>query len=250
MARTFKVLSALLSYPSEEIIASVPAMIEVLQSERLLTAKQIDRLRPLFNELAEGDLYDNQERYVLLFDRTRSLALHLFEHVHGEGRDRGQAMVDLKALYEKGGLFMSTNELPDYLPLFLEFLSTQPLPEALDLIGQPAHIFAALAERLRRRKSSYGAVFAVLAKLAKADPEAAEVRQLLDEPDDDPNDLEALDTAWEDEEVRFGPGAEAQCGGDSLIPKLRAGGRPAPGLEPTPQPEPRTLVTYTSSHRS
>ena len=70
-----------------------------------------------------GDLYDLQERYVLLFDRTRSLSLHLFEHVHGESRDRGQAMVDLKALYERHGLHMSSSELPDHLPLFLEFLS-------------------------------------------------------------------------------------------------------------------------------
>ena len=67
-----------------------------------------------------------QERYVLLFDRTRSLSLHLFEHVYGESRDRGQAMVDLKQLYEQHGLFMSSSELPDYLPLFLEFLSAVP----------------------------------------------------------------------------------------------------------------------------
>ena len=60
---------------------------------------------------------------------ARRLSLHLFEHVHGESRDRGQAMVDLKAMYENAGLFV-TRELPDYVPLLLEFLSTQPRPEA------------------------------------------------------------------------------------------------------------------------
>ncbi len=175
------------------------------------------------------------------------LSLHLFEHVHGESRDRGQAMVDLKAVYEAAGLSISASELPDYLPLFLEFLATRPLPEALDLIAQPAHILAALAERLRRRGSVYAAVLQVLSVLAKSDPKAAEVQQLLAEPEPDPNDLEALDAAWEDEEVRFGPSAEAQCGGDRLVPKLRAARRPAPGAEPAPQPSPRTIITHSGT---
>ncbi|CFX58989.1 molybdenum-cofactor-assembly chaperone subunit (delta subunit) of nitrate reductase 1 [Candidatus Filomicrobium marinum] len=246
MAKTFKVLSTLLSYPTEEIVAAAPIMAGVLKEERLLRPREIKALIPLVEELSASDLYELQERYVLLFDRTRSLSLHLFEHVHGESRDRGQAMVDLKAVYERAGLEISSNELSDYLPLFLEFLATQPLTEALDLVGQPAHIFAALAERLRRRKSIYTAVFDVLAKLAKADPRSAEVRQLVGEPEIDPNDLESLDAAWQDEEVRFGPSADAQCGGDRLIPKLRAGSRPAPGMEVV-QPQPRTIITHSGS---
>ena len=248
MARTFKVLSALLSYPTEDIVAAAPAMIDVLNGERLLKPHQVRTLTPLIDEIVHGDLYELQERYVLLFDRTRSLALHMFEHVHGESRERGQAMVDLKQLYEDAGLAIAANELPDYLPLFLEFLATRPLPEALDLIGQPAHIFAGLAERLRRRSSPYTALFDILAKLANADPDCAEVRQLVDAPDVDPGDLEALDKAWEDEEVRFGPTAQADCGGDSLISKLRAATRPAPGTEPAGARGPRTAITY-SGHR-
>jgi nitrate reductase delta subunit len=247
MTRSFKILSALLSYPGSELVAATDEILAVLKAEKLLTARQIDQLAPLLDELKAGDIYDLQERYILLFDRTRSLSLHMFEHVHGENRDRGQAMVDLKALYEQGGMETVSGELPDYLPLFLEFLSTRPIGEALDLVGQPAHIFAALAEKLGRRKSSYAGVFHVLAKLAKADPKSLEVRQLLEVPDVDPDDLEALDAAWVDEEVRFGPSAEAQCGGDALIPKLRAGRRPAPGAEVAGQSRPRTLVTHSPS---
>ncbi|MGI9405070.1 MAG: nitrate reductase molybdenum cofactor assembly chaperone [Hyphomicrobiaceae bacterium] len=250
MARTFKVLSALLSYPDKNIVSAAPQMTDVLQDEKLLTQRQIRLLQPLVDELGSGDLYDNQERYVLLFDRTRSLSLHLFEHVHGESRDRGPAMVDLKSVYEKAGLFVSANELPDYLPLFLEFLSTQPLNEALELIGQPAHIFAALAERLRKRKSSYAAVFTILSTLANADPNAAEVQQLLAEPEFDPNDLEALDAAWEDEEVRFGPGAETQCGSGDLASKLRAANRPPPGLEIPASPRPQTVFTHSRARNA
>lgn len=247
MARTYKVLSALLSYPTEDIVVTVGAMREVLASERLLRPRQIATLEPLLREFEGEDLTELQERYVLLFDRTRSLSLHLFEHVHGESRDRGQAMVDLLRVYEESGLSIESNELPDYLPLFLEFLATRPLPEALELIGQPAHIFAVLAERLRRRKSSYAAVLTILSGLAKADIRSAAVQQLLAEPEVDPSDLEALDAAWQDEEVRFGPSAEAQCGGDSLIPRLRAANRPAPGMETAPQPFPRTIVTHSGN---
>jgi nitrate reductase delta subunit len=126
MRRTLKVLSALLSYPSAELQAAVPEMRAAVNAERALPQRNRDRLGRLLEEIATGDLYDLQERYVLLFDRTRSLSLHLFEHVHGESRDRGQAMVDLKALYERHGLYMSSSELPDHLPLFLEFLSAIP----------------------------------------------------------------------------------------------------------------------------
>ena len=130
MRRTLKVLSALLSYPTAELQAAVPEMRAALDREARLPQRNRDRLDRILDEIATGDLYDLQERYVLLFDRTRSLSLHLFEHVHGESRDRGQAMVDLKSLYERHGLLMSSSELPDHLPLFLEFLSTIPEAEA------------------------------------------------------------------------------------------------------------------------
>ncbi len=204
MIRTFKILSALLSYPTLEIQEAAGDFLGVLKSEALLKDPEIKALTPLIGEISTRDIYDLQERYVLLFDRTRSLSLHLFEHVHGESRDRGQAMVDLGALYSKHGLDISTEELPDYLPLFLEFLSVLSRQEALDYLTQPAHVLATLAERLERRRSSYQAVFNALTALTgvKEVPE-----ELAAEPEDDPNDLAALDAAWEAEQVTFGPGA-------------------------------------------
>ena len=137
-----------------------------------------------------GDIYDLQERYVLLFDRTRSLSLHLFEHVHGESRDRGQAMIDLlSACTRSVGCSCASDELPDFLPLFLEYLvDAAAAQEACELLGQPAHIFAALAERLRKRQSPYEAVFRALVALAAAKPKGDEVSALLAVPDPDPND--------------------------------------------------------------
>jgi nitrate reductase molybdenum cofactor assembly chaperone NarJ/NarW len=231
--RTFRVLSALLSYPTEELIAAAPGLPAVLNAEKLVPAAYRSAVEALIEEIAAGDLYDLQERYGLLFDRSKTLALHLFEHVHGESRDRGQAMVDLRTMYENAGLIIDANELPDYVPLFLEFLSTRPLPEASDLLGQTAHIFAALAERLGRRQSAYKAVFDALVAIAAEAPRREIVDELLRAPDSDPMDLVALDAAWEEEEVSFGPGAQRQgaCGHEGLIAKLRHARR---AVDPAP----------------
>lgn len=236
MAKTFKALSALLSYPSAELQQAAGELRAVVEAEALVPAAIRRQLDTLLDEIATGDIYDLQERYVLLFDRTRSLSLHLFEHVHGESRDRGQAMVDLLAMYEGKGLAAVKNELPDYLPLFLEFLATLPQAEACGLLGQPAHILGALAERLRKRASPYEAVLRALVALSSVKPKGEEVSALLARPDPDPLDLPALDAAWEDEAVRFGPGANDGCK-DELIAHVRGALRPAPSM-PSSRPIP------------
>ena len=114
MTTTLKVLSALLGYPTEELKAAAPELAAAIDAEALLPAPARDSVVALIDDIAAGDVYDLQERYVLLFDRTRSLSLHLFEHIHGEGRDRGQAMVDLMALYDEHGL---SSPSPSLLPL-------------------------------------------------------------------------------------------------------------------------------------
>jgi nitrate reductase molybdenum cofactor assembly chaperone NarJ/NarW len=225
MAQTFKVLSALLNYPTAELVRAVPELRDVVAGEGIVAGNACHALDLLLDDIASGDLYDLQERYVLLFDRTRSLSLHLFEHVHGESRDRGQAMIDLKTLYESNGLTISATELPDFLPLFLEYLSTRPPAEAAETLGQTVHILSSLAERLAKRASPYQAAFQALLAIATAKPKDAEVAELLQEPDPDPTDLAALDAAWEDEPVTFGPGANS-CK-DGVIARIRAAKRPA-----------------------
>ena len=224
MSRTFKALSLLLAYPTEELQAAVPELAAAISRDGIIRPSERRALDRLIQETASNDLYDLQERYVLLFDRTRSLSLHLFEHVHGESRDRGQAMIDLKAMYEQNGLEIDAAELPDFLPLFLEFLSTLPLERACEHLAQPAHILSALAERLRKRGSAYEAIFRALVTLAHTQPRSEEVAAVLQEPDPEPTDLAALDAAWEDEPVSFGPGASS-CK-DTLISRIRAARRP------------------------
>jgi nitrate reductase delta subunit len=241
--KTLKILSALLSYPTAELVAAANDMKSALATEAVLAPSHRSAVSALIDDLARSDLFDAQERYILLFDRTRSLSLHLFEHVHGESRDRGQAMVDLIKVYEDGGYQPTLSELPDFLPLFLEYASTRAPAEAIELISQPSHVLVALKERLEKRRSAYAAVFEALVALSKVTLDAAALAVLRAEPDPEPDDLEALDAAWAEEEVRFGPDARTDCGKEGLVAKLRQGRRPAPGLETNTAPSPRTVVT-------
>lgn len=159
---TLKALSALLSYPTEELVRALPEIAQLLGQDKRLSTKDRDALSDLLAELQRADLLDGQERYVEVFDRGRATALHLFEHVHGESRDRGQAMVDLTQVYARAGFELAAHELPDYLPAMLEFLSYRPEQEARDMLGDCAHLLRAIGEALQTRESRYAAVFGAL----------------------------------------------------------------------------------------
>jgi len=207
----FKALSALLSYPTEALQEAAPEVGAVILNEASLPDEIETALARLAIQLGSGDLLDTQAAYVELFDRSRSLSLHLFEHVHGESRDRGQAMVDLRERYRAAGLDLDCNELPDYLPLFLEYLSVLPANEARENLAEAAHVLRALSERLQKRDTPYAAVFAALEALSQTQPDEGLLAELRAAKSDDPNDLAALDQAWEEAEVRFGPDASAGC---------------------------------------
>ena len=228
MSLTYRALALLLSYPSQDNRALLPAAAEVLEADPRLPPPVRRALARLAGDIATADLYEAQERYVWLFDRTRSLSLNLYEHVHGESRDRGQAMVALLELYRAKGLELSANELPDHLPVFLEFLSTLPDAEAASLLGEAAHVLSAIGERLHKRQSPYRAVFGALTALA-ADPADAEaLAALMAEPDDNPDDLEAMDKLWAETAVTFGP-ADVGCPkAEALVTAMNSGPRPAP----------------------
>lgn len=208
--KTYRALSALLTYPTTDLQAAVPSIWQTLSNEDLLKPCQLAKLEPLLIDLETGDIFDLQERYVLQFDRARTLSLNLFEHIHGESRDRGGAMVDLLETYRAGGFDLVGPELPDHLPVLLEFLSTQDAEQAREILTDAGHILVALAERLARRESIYAPVLAALVSLAQVDT-SPEAEALLSEADDDPEDLEALDAVWEEAMVTFGPDPNAGC---------------------------------------
>ena len=197
--KTYRVLARLLDYPEAALTEAAGELAATLDRDGVLTPAERQAMAPLLSALATRDLLDLQSDYVDLFDRVRSLSLNLFEHVHGDSRDRGQAMAELVDLYRRHGLDVTAGEMPDHLPLVLEFLSVLPLGEARQLLSETAPIIAQLAHRLDRRGSPYAPVLQAILRLAGTP--ALPVEDTASD-DDSP---EALDRAWEEAAVTFGP---------------------------------------------
>jgi nitrate reductase molybdenum cofactor assembly chaperone NarJ/NarW len=200
----YKALAALLAYPTADLVAALPEIRAIVAGERALPRGVRGDLGLLVDELAWRDLIDLQEHYVALFDRGRATSLHLFEHVHGESRDRGQAMVDLKAEYARAGLALVGGELPDYLPALLEFVSLQPQAVAEAMLGESAPLLRRIGTALALRDSRYAHVLAAALSLVGEPGLDAEVA--IVEPD------KPLDDEWAEAPVIFGPAAAPSCG--------------------------------------
>jgi nitrate reductase delta subunit len=210
--QSLRALSMLLCYPTAETMAMLDELEEVLRTEARLPADRQEAVGRFIAELRALPLLDAEERYVALFDRNRSLSLHLYEHVHGESRDRGQAMVRLATLYSLHGLEICARELPDYLPLYLEFLSLLPERAARSMLAEAAHVIAALATKLETRRSRYAALFRALEALAARPPRSEAVNEVLASLDPAADGPEALDAEWEEEAVRFNAGTATNDG--------------------------------------
>jgi nitrate reductase delta subunit len=232
MMPLLKLISLLLEYPDEDLWQ---------HREELLAATeqaQPDLLAFVQRYLA-APVLDKQAEWCALFERGRATSLLLFEHVHAQSRERGQAMVDLLNQYEAAGLQLSCRELPDYLPLYLEYLSLQEEAVARQGLQDVAPILALLGGRLNARDSEFGVLFDALLAAAQsplrsdalAGQVAAEAR------DDSPA---AMDAVWEEEQVKFmgshsvmdnpcgdAPAQHAPRGGHNVLPQyldLSAGG--------------------------
>ena len=217
--KTYRVLAALLDYPNEALLQALGELATVLDEEAALSPQARAGIDRLLDILATGVLIEHQERYVDLFDRVRSLSLNLFEHVHGESRDRGQAMVDLKALYEAHGLALTSCELPDYAPALLEFLSCVDPGEATELLRDMTHIFEAIGARLEKRGSAYSGVFAALLELAGAAPDVQPLA-VADEDIRQEDDPETVDALWA-EEPAFSPSPACGVGKQASVSVVR-----------------------------
>lgn len=201
--KSLLVLSRLMGYPDEAVATGTAEMRAVLDEEGVLPAQARAGVEALLRRLETTPLLDVQEEYVATFDRGRALSLHLFEHVHGESRDRGQAMVELMQHYAAHGLQLDARELPDYLPLMLEFLSTQPPEQTHDLLGDAMPAVILLGARLREQGSDYARLFEALESLVGAETEerVAMQRQAAEEGPDET--ITRMDEIWQEEQVVF-----------------------------------------------
>lgn len=223
---TCRALAHLLAYPDARLRAALPEIAAHVATDRALSAAAREALGALVDELRGGDPYEVEAAYVQCFDRGRATSLLLFEHVHGDSRERGQAMIDLLATYESAGLRLQAGELPDYLPVALEFASTQPAQIARAFLAELSPVLNALHSALLVRRSRYCAVIASVLELA-----GEKVRHVA------PPREESIDEAWV-EPAAFGgcttrgqsrPGAEQPIHFVRSDPAARRGAPPIPG---------------------
>jgi nitrate reductase delta subunit len=200
---TLKILGFLMTYPTPEHIDAAGNIVSLLIRESWLSEKTVEQIHVLLDEIGSVDLMDAQEGYVALFDRTPSLSLHLFEHVHGDSRDRGQAMVELDRLYREAGLENVSDETPDYLPLFLEYLSLLPPDEARGQLDGAIDVVAAVGERLKKRGSAYAVLFDAVQEAASRKPDSKKLQSAMAADAGSPLTSEQMDAAWE-EQFAFG----------------------------------------------
>lgn len=221
--KILKVISLLLDYPDDTLREGRVELEAAIAAAREISPAMRESLKALLARVAGEELMDVQEDYSELFERGRNLSLLLFEHVHGESRDRGQAMVDLMAQYEEAGFAIGVKELPDYIPLYLEYLASREDGEAREGLADVEHLLALLAARLEERGSDYAACLRALLQIAGADAQVAveDVREkVLSEKRDD--SLEALDAEWEEEMITFLNGDQNSSCGTSATGKGKA----------------------------
>lgn len=199
--RTLKAISLLLHYPDQEMLDHLSDLQVITDKEETL---QRGRLAPLYRHLEQGDLYLFEENYVALFDRGRGTSLYLFEHVHGESRDRGQAMVDLLTMYGESGFDLPPGELPDYLPVFLEYLSQLEPAKAKQLLMEVTHLVRSIGENLAKRGSHYFLLCSAL--LEMAGEKAIDIEFVPMDFSTEQEDYDKLDKVWAEEPVTFGGG--------------------------------------------
>lgn len=197
MKVSLRVLAALLAYPDGRLRAELAEMTALLAEEGALPESRRGELAALARWLAEGEALDVEAEYVETFDRGRSTSLHLFEHVHGDSRERGPAMIDLARTYAAVGLMLKEGELPDYLPAVLEFASTQPPREAKAFLGEIAHLVNVIFAALLARRSRYAAVMGALLDMAGEPARAVEIpaEPALDESWAEPPAFDGCSTA-------------------------------------------------------
>lgn len=210
-----KLLGVLMDYPQDELWEHREELLDAADDPALSTARRA-QLGDFVRNLLGTDPLTAQDAWLCTFDRGRSMSLLLFEHIHGESRDRGQAMVDLIEAYRKNGFELAARELPDYLPLLLEYLAQRPQDEVCDWLSNVRHIIGMLGARASERNSPYRVLFDTLLELAEGELDTVALRRRASEEarDDTP---EAMDRLWEEEAVRFG----AEAPDDNCSPPSR-----------------------------
>ena len=224
-SKSLRVLARLLGYPDAELRDHLADLRAALHEERALPPQRLAELDALIASLERGAPLEIEAEYVDMFDRGRATSLHLFEHVHGDSRDRGPAMIDLAQTYEKAGMYLAEGEMPDFLPVVLEFTSTQPPREAREFLAEMAHIFNAIFAALQQRGSAYACLLGALLELAGEKAQPVEIAA-----------EESIDAIWQEPVVFDGCSSKGQASPDKpqpihIVPKAARNTSPSQGAQ-------------------
>lgn len=168
MNYSFKLLAALLDYPTTLTIQIVNELHELLQSCQLFDEKSKDDIIKFASLHKNNNLLEWQQEYSSIFDITPITSLYLFEHIYGDSRKRGIAMSSLLETYAGYGLEISNQELPDYLPVFLDFISyIEDQNEALSYLADINEILKSIYEALIKCGSNYTLLLQCLITLSE-----------------------------------------------------------------------------------
>lgn len=151
----YRIVSKLLDYPDASLLDALTELKHELTDSKALFLAERQAMACFLEYLESMPLTELQAAYVLTFDLTPEHALHLTHHLFGDDKSRGPALIDLTEFYKEYGLELAANELPDYLPLVLEFAAQLDASEAQMFLAQWVKVLKQLAANLEEAKSPY-----------------------------------------------------------------------------------------------
>lgn len=160
--RLYKILSVLLEYPDQELIDHLPELHSEIDTCLDMDDAERVAMRQFLAHLQGTPLTTLQADYVQTFDLTAEHSLHLTHHLFGDDKNRGPALIDLGELYKDYGVEVVTNELPDYLPLILEFAAYLDDSEASVFLADANKVLGVLADNLNIAGSPYAALLSIV----------------------------------------------------------------------------------------
>lgn len=188
-------------YPDLNIKNNNILILNSLKDDTSIKKDYIKLMSSFINYLNSNDLIFLQENYVSIFDRQKKFSLYLFEHIHGDSRDRGSAIIDLQNLYKNYNFEISEcKELPDYIPLFLEFISLISEKDACNMLGDIINIISLLKRRLDFIQSPYSNIFNILENLSTKKPDHKIIEKILNSDKFIKNGFN-IDKEWEEEKI-------------------------------------------------
>ena len=162
--QVFAVISKLIDYPDSELIENLDSVIEYIKDSSEIATDEKEILMEFVSWMRSHTSIKLQETYVETFDMVPEHDLHLTHHIFGDDRQRGPALIDLSEHFKNEGLEVKEGEIPDFLPLLLEYASTLDDIKSREFLGDAKKIITIIADNLDKAKSPYSKLIRIVEK--------------------------------------------------------------------------------------